>query len=91
MCFKKGYVTEPPWLTVEGFWEAEEVGDRVITLEFSNIVLLGMFSKIKQLLLRLLWEFSVSTNTGIPPFIVFCWIILKLCGNLHHQMMFSIF
>lgn len=35
MCFKKGYVAEPRWSTVEGFWEAEEVGDRV-TLEFSN-------------------------------------------------------
>ena len=51
MCFKKGYVTEPPWSTVKGFWEAEEVGDRVITLEFSNIVLLGMFSKINKVII----------------------------------------
>ena len=46
MCFKKGYVTKPLWSTVEAFWEAEEVGDRVLTLEFSNIVLLGILSKI---------------------------------------------
>ena len=31
------------------------------------------------------------TNTGIPPFIVFRWLILKVCGNLHYQMMFNIF
>ena len=51
MCFKKGYVTKPLWSTVEAFWEAEEVGDRVLTLELSNIVLLGILSEINKVII----------------------------------------